>query len=204
VALVAGLVPAAAALVAMCYRRADHPRVGLAESLAAALRLFPGMLVLLVISGVVLGVLAVAGMMVAELVNGWCHTAWGEAVGQQVAAVAVVPLLLAASVVGVVQDLARAAMVRFDVRAWRALAYGAATFLRAPLKLWWSWAWRGLASMAPVAAVGFVVVNGKMWPAAILLGLHQLVVFARVAIRASWWSVTLRAVELHPAALTRE
>jgi hypothetical protein len=200
VALVAGLVPAAAALVAICYRRADHPRAGLAESFRVASRLFPAMLVLLVIAGVLLAFLGGAGVMAAELVSGWCQAAWGEALAQEVAAVAVLPVLVAASVVGVVQDLARAAMVRFDVRAWRGLAYGVATFLRAPVALWWSWAWRGLASIAPVAAVGLVVLHGKTWPALVLLGLHQIVVFARVAIRASWWSVTLRAMELHPAA----
>jgi hypothetical protein len=200
-ALVAGLVPTAGALVAIAHRREDGRRVGLSASLAAGLKAFPAMLALLVVAGIVLALLAVAGMAVADVVKAWCSPSLGEARADAVAAVAVVPLLLAASVASVAQDLSRAAVVRFGVGAGRGLAYGVAVLRSAPLALWWSWAWRALASLAPVGAVGLVVTLGTWWPAWLLAALHQLVVFARVAIHASWWSRTLRAVELHPAAL---
>jgi hypothetical protein len=188
-ALIAGLVPTAAALVAMaCTTRAGR-NVGLARSLAAGLGLFPAMLTLLVVAGVLLLFLGLAGLAMSDVVEAWCHKAWGEAYAQQIAIIAVVPLVVAASVVIVVQDLARSAVVRFDVGAWRGLALGVATFRRMPIALWWSWAWRELASLVPVAAVSLV--SGTV----VLAALHQAVVVARIAIHLSWWSRALRAVE---------
>jgi hypothetical protein len=147
------------------------------------------MLILLVVAGVLILFLAFAGLAINEVVEAWCHDAWGEAHAQQIAAVAVVPLVVAASVVAVVQDLARSAVVRFDVGAWRGLALGIATFRRTPIVLWWSWAWRALASLVPAAAVSLV--SG----AVVLTALHQAVIVARIAIHLSWWSRALRAVE---------
>jgi hypothetical protein len=188
-ALIAGLVPMAAALVAIaCTTRAGR-NVGLTRSLAAGLGLFPAMLILLVVAGIVLLLLALAGLAINEVVEAWCHKAWGEAHAQQVAAIAVLPVVATASVVGVVQDLARAAVVRFEVGAWRGLAFGVATFRRTPVALWWSWAWRGAASLIPVAAVSLV--SGTV----VLTALHQAVIVARIAIHLSWWSRALRAVE---------
>jgi hypothetical protein len=187
--LIAGLVPMAAALVAIaCTTRAGR-NVGLTRSLAAGFGLFPAMLTLLVITGVLLVFLALAGLAIGDVVEAWCHKALGEAHAQQIAAVAVLPLILAASVVGVVQDLARSAVVRFDVGAWRGLSFGVATFRRTPIAVWWSWAWRATASLVPVAAVALV--SG----AVVLAALHQAVIVARIAIHLSWWSRALRAVE---------
>ncbi len=200
-ALVAGLVPMAAAHVAIAYAANDRSRVGLARSIARGLRAFPAMLILLGVTGAVLVVVALSGVMVNEVVEAWCHARWGEAHAQQVAAVAIVPLLGAASVVAVVHDLARAAVVRFTTGAWRGLSFGVAAFRRAPLALWWSWAWRALASLVPVAAAAFVVGRGpsRVGPVALLVVLlavlHQAVVLSRVAIRVSWWARALRAVD---------
>jgi hypothetical protein len=190
VGLVGGLLPTGAALVAMTYRGQDAPRAGLPSSLAAAVRLFPAMLVLLVAGAVVLALLALLGMGVADVVESWGHGAFGEALSEQVAAVALVPVLLAASVVLVVGDLSRAAIVRFEARAWRGIACGVAEFARAPVSLWWSWAWRGLVSIV-LAVAGAALALGT-WPVWLLVLLHQTIVLARVTVRVSWWSRTLR------------
>ncbi len=197
-ALVAGLVPTAAALVSLCFANRDGRRAGFVRSFAEGLKSFPALLLLLVAAGVLLAILALCGFAADEVVESWCHGAWGDATAQTVGAAAVLPVLVAASVVLVVQDMARAAVVRFTAGAWRGLAVGIGAFLRAPLALWWAWAWRGLASLLPVAAVAFVVDGGtRGWPGLLLwLALaHQAVVFVRVVLRVSWWARALRSVD---------
>jgi hypothetical protein len=195
VAFVAGLVPTAATFVAIAFETSSGRRLGFARSVAEALRIFPAMLALLVVAASLLALLALGGFAASDVVEAWCHEAWGEAAAEKVAAAAVAPLVLAASVVGVVEDMARAAVVRFGVGAWRGLALGVAAFMRAPVALWWSWAWRWLASLAPVAGVALVETGARVGPVLILALLHQAAILARVAIRVSWWATALRDID---------
>ncbi len=122
----------------------------------------------------------------------------GEARAEQLQGLVLALFLVAASAIGVAHDLARAAVVRFDVPGTRAVVLGSRTLRLAPLPLWWSWAWRALASVAPVVAVATVAGRlGARGAAALffLFVLHQSVVLARVALRASWLAKALRAVD---------
>jgi hypothetical protein len=75
---------------------------------------------------------------------------------------------------------------------------GARTFRLAPAALAWSWAWRALASLAPIVAAAWAAdrLGGRGGAALFaLLVLHQAVVLARVGLRASWLARALRAVD---------
>lgn len=195
---VAGLVPMAALMIAMTYATRDRKAAGFARSVAGGLRAFLPMLVLLVVAGLLQALVVGAGALLGYLVEGWAHASLGEARAQQLEGVVLVVFLGMASAVGVIHDLARAAVVRFKVRGLRAFALGTRTFRLAPVSLWWSWAWRGLASIAPVLAAAAVAgrLGGRGGLGlAFLFVLHQSVVVARVALRASWLARALRAVD---------
>jgi hypothetical protein len=191
VAAVAGLVPMGATLVALAHGTPDGQRAGFARSLARGLRAFPALFALLVALALVMLVLGFLGFAVSDVVEAWCHKAWGEAFAQTVAAVAVVPVLLLASVVVVLVDMARAAVARFEASAGRALAYGLVALQAAPLALWWSWAWRWVVSLVPVAAALLL----HQAPLLVLVLIHQAAVLARVTLRASWWARALRGID---------
>jgi hypothetical protein len=194
----AGLVPMAALMIALAYATRDRKAAGFVRSLAGGLRAFPSMLLLLGVAGFAQGVVVLLGGLLAQGLESWAHDGMGEARAQQIQGVVLLLFLLVASAIGVVHDLARAAVVRFKVRGLRAFVLGARTMRLAPLSLWWSWAWRALASVAPVLAVGIVAgrLGGRGGFALFFLAvLHQAVVLARVALRASWLARSLRAVD---------
>jgi hypothetical protein len=195
---IAGLVPMAALMIALGFATRDRNAVGFARCLYGAARLFPSMLLLGVLYGLLQGLVVGVGALLAHGVAAWTHETLGEARSQQLAGVVLVLFLAAASAVGVMHDLARASVVRFKVRGVRGFALGARTFRLAPLSLWWSWAWRALASIAPVLAAAPVAgqLGGRGGFALMFLGLlHQAVVAARVGLRASWLARALRAVD---------
>jgi hypothetical protein len=197
VGAVAGLVPMTALMTSIAYATRDRRAAGFIRCVTEGLRRFRKMLVLLVIALVAQALVVGIGVGVGSLVEGWAH-GMGEATAGQLEGLVVVLFLFVASTVGVAHDLARAAVVRFDVRGVRALMLGARTLRLAPLPLWWSWAWRTLASVAPVVAVAAVA--GRLdshggLAIFFLLVLHQSVVLARVAFRASWLAKALRAVD---------
>jgi hypothetical protein len=195
---VAGLVPVAALMVAIGYATRDRRAAGFVRSLGEGLRAFPPMIVLLLVTGLAEGLVVGAGAGLSHLTESWAHPGMGEARAQQLEGAVLLVCLLLASCVGVVHDLARAAVVRFRVRGLRALALGARTFRLAPASLWWSWAWRWAASLAPVMAAALVAsrLGGRGGVALFFLALlHQAVVLGRVALRASWLAKALRAVD---------
>ncbi len=198
VGAVAGLVPMAAVMVALAYATRDKKAAGFARSLAEGVRVFPRMVLLAVLAGALQAVFVGAGAFLGHLVEAWAHKGMGEARAQQLEGIVFVLFLGLASATGVMHDLARAAVVRFKVKGLRAFALGARTFRLAPVSLWWSWAWRALASVAPVIAAAAVA--GKLGGRggaglAFLFVLHQVVVAARVGLRVSWLARALRAVD---------
>jgi hypothetical protein len=195
---VAGLVPTAALMIALAHAYRNRSAAGFVRSVAGGLRAFPPMLLLLVLAALAEGAVIVAGAALGYGLESWTHASAGEARAQQIEGLVLLVFLGLASALGVVHDLARAAVVRFRVRGLRALALGARTFRLAPLSLWWSWAWRAVAALAPVLAVGAVAgrLGGRGGFALVFLAvLHQAVVLARVALRASWLARALRAVD---------
>jgi hypothetical protein len=194
-ALVAGLVPLAALMTALAYETRHGRHAGLARSLAAGLRTFGPFAVLLVLFGVAEGLVVGAGVGAGTLVEGLAHTRLGEGPAQLAEGCVAVPFLLGVSIVGVVHDLARAAVVRGGVGALRGVVLGARAFGGAGLAWWWAWAWRGAAALAVLAAGAAAAgrLGGRGEIALVGLALvHQLGVFARVALRASWLARALR------------
>ena len=113
-ATVAGLVPMAALMVALAYATRDRQRGGLraAASPPGCARsrrwLFSSCW-----RGCFKGWSSAAGRFLAVAVEGWTHARLGEARAQQVEGVVFLLFLAAASQMGVLHDLARAAVVRF-------------------------------------------------------------------------------------------
>lgn len=198
VAAVAGLVPMAALMTSLAYATRERRAAGFIRCVTEGLRLFRPMIVLLVVASIAQALVVGIGAAAGSVVESWAHGGMGEARAEQLQGLVLALFLLAASAVGVAHDLARAAVVRFDVSGARALVLGTRTLRLSPLPLWWSWAWRALAAAAPVVAVAALAGRpGTRGSAAVffLFVLHQSVVLARVALRASWLAKALRAVD---------
>jgi hypothetical protein len=198
VAAVAGLVPMASTLTVLAYANRDGRAAGVTRSLSEGVRLFPAMVLLLVLASMAQAATLGVGAGMGSLVEAWLHDSLGEARAQQVQGLVLLLALGAASAIGAGHDLARAAVVRFKVGGGRATLLGARTLRLAPLGMWWSWAWRAGASLAPIVAAAWVTgrLGGRGGVALVVVfALHQLVVGARVALRTSWLARALRAVD---------
>jgi hypothetical protein len=194
---VAGLLPMAALMVTIAHASRDRHAPGAERAVGGALHAFPALAILLVVVGLGQGVMIGAAALVGEAASGAAQDAMGEARAQQFGMVLALPCVVIAVMLGVVHDLARAAVVRLKVSGMRALALAAQTFRGAPTALAWSWGWRSLSGVAPVLLVGGVAerLGGRGGIALIALAvLHQSVVLARVALRASWLAKALRSI----------
>lgn len=190
---VAGLLPMTAMMVAMAH--GDPARRRFAVNVSGALDVLPAMAALLILMTAAEALAVGAGVFLGTLAESLAHVGLGEARAQQLATAIVVPFLVFAGVMGVTHDLARAAVVRRRAGPVGALVAGAAAFRADPLSLAWSWAWRAIAAVVPVFAVGMVAerLGGRgVLALAILAILHQGVVLGRVALRASWLATGLR------------
>jgi len=201
-AAVLGLVPMAAVMIAIAHTRRERLEgrwsAAVVEIAAGALRAFPAMALLLVVVTIAQGVVVATGLALASAVESAARVGMGEARAQQLEGVVAIASFAAVSVLGVVHDLARAAVVRFRVRGFRALLLGARTFRLAPLTLWWSWAWRAAAALAPIlvgAALASRAGGRGGFVLLVLAAVHQAVVVARAALHASWWAKALRSVD---------
>jgi hypothetical protein len=197
VAAVAGLVPMGALWVAIAHFTTTRRPVGLSRAVGTALQLLPSFALLLVIVGVVQALVLGAAFVARDLITASTLETLGEARAQQLGVTLSLLLILPALALGIVHDLARAAVVCLENRGLRALALGAAAFRRRPLPLAWSWLWRTGVSFAPVLAASTVAsrIGGGGGVALVLLGLvHQLAVLTRISLRASWFAAALRSV----------
>jgi hypothetical protein len=198
VGTVAGLLPMAASMSAMAYEARHHRHAGFVRSMTRALGAMPALLLLLVLVDAAQAGAIGLGLLAAKSSETWFEGSLGDARAERLGVALASVFVLAASGMGVVHDLARAVVVRSRTRALRALARAWHTFGRAPLSIWWSWAWRTLTAMVPVLAVAAVATRiggrGGM-PLFLLAMLHQGVVLSRVAIHLSWLASALRAVE---------
>ncbi len=131
---------------------------------------------------------------------------YGDARADQLATIACLGVLLLAAAVAVLHDLARAAVVRHRVGVMGSVKVALATFRRVAFRVLWSWAWRALVAVALVVIVALIVphlgMRGTITLVVVAL-LHQLVIIARVALRASWLARALRAVDAHSTRRTR-
>jgi hypothetical protein len=198
VGAVLGLIPTAALMFEMAYVSRTRARPGLVRSLAGAMRAWPSMLLLFVLSGLVQATVLGLGVGLGMLAELSAHGGLGEARAQQIEGFVLLVVVAAASAVGVAGDLGRAVIVRFEVRGLRAFVLGMRTLRRAPASLWWSWAWRAFAGIVLIVIGGVVAgrLGGRGGLVLIVLALlHQAVVVSRIALRASWLARALRAVD---------
>jgi hypothetical protein len=195
---VAGLVPLAALMISISRATRDGRAIGGARTVDAALRAFRPLAILLVLMGVGQGLVVATAFLVGEGAQSWTSVSLGEARAQELAMTAGAAVLLGAVVLGVMHDLARAAVIRFELGAMTALAVGARALRDAPIAVSWSWAWRALASLAPIVAVALLAdrIGGRGGVALLVLAaLHQSVILSRVALRASWLAKAMRTVD---------
>jgi hypothetical protein len=197
-ALVLAIFPLGAFLTSVAYTTPDRRAPPLRRVLGRAARAFPALLVLLV--GMTLTELFLAG--IALLAGGAASSGFtasmGEARAQQLGAATTLVLLLPMAIVGVLHDLARAAVIRFEVGGIQALRLALNTLRRGVFASAWSWAWRAAIAWVPVAMGAFVAgrLGGKAGGALLAIAaLHQLVILARVALRASWLAKAMRLVD---------
>jgi len=198
VALVSGLFPLAALITSIAYttRSLGAPPLGaLARRALAALPAFATLLLFAsVVQMVVVGLAFAIGSGLADSLT----PSLGEALAQQLAILLAAPFIVASAGIGIVHDLSRAAVVRFRVPAVRASALAWNAFRRHPLSGYWSWIWRTGAGWVPVLAGSVVAsrLGGREGvPLLLLAAMHQLVMGARVALRASWLAKALRKVD---------
>jgi hypothetical protein len=202
--VLAGLVPLAALMIAMANAMPDGRAIGAARALAAALRAFRPFGRLLLLVGIAQGLVVGVALLFGEGTQAWAG-ALGEARSQQLAIAIGGAILLGAVVLGVMHDLARAAVVRLELGAASAFSVGARAFRRAPIAVSWSWIWRAIASIVPIVGVAVLAdrLGGRGGLALVVLAVaHQAVVLARVALRASWLAKALRTID-HFAASER-
>lgn len=197
VGAIGGLLPTAAAMIAIAHATRDHRASGFVRSVAGAMRMMPSLVLLLVVVGAAQAAVLAIGAALGDSMNIWTRAGLGEARAQRLGVAVGLVFVGAASGLGVVHDLGRAALVCSRANGLGALVVGARAFTQTPLPLWWSWAWRALASLVPVLAVGLVAtrIGGRGGVSLVLLALlHQAVVLSRVALRASWLAHALRTV----------
>ena len=193
-----GLLPAAGLIASIAYttREVRPPPLRLMAPRAAVA--FLPMLLVLGCAASAQAVLAFLAWHVGAWVDDLSYSHYGEVRADQLGCVAAALILLGAALVGIAQDVARAAIVRFRVGGLVAMKLAAGALRRAPFSLFWSWGWRALASLVPLA-FGYLVaeriggVGGA--PLFALAFVHQVVALSRVGLRASWLARSLRAID---------
>jgi hypothetical protein len=206
VGAVAGLLPMAAVMTTMAYTFGDRQRPELARCVLFSLRSLPALLVLLLVVTAAQAAVIGLGLGAAAAAQSLAEEALGVARSEKLGVAIAVVFVVVASGVGVLHDLARAAVIRKRTSWLRAFSLGARTFAHAPLPLWWSWAWRTLGSIAPVLVVGGVsaaVDSRRGLPLVLIAVLHQTVIVARASLHASWWAETLRSLDRLPSSSAR-
>jgi hypothetical protein len=196
--VIGGLLPLSALLASMTYttraRRSPRPR----QLARFALDAFGRMLALLFIAGTVEILVVGIAMMLGAYVTDSVQSRLGEARADQLGWLVSILFFFVALAVGVLHDLARASVVRFRVGAIRACGLAWNTFRRHPVSLFASWGWRAGAGLVPIVAASIVIDRIGVRPGSSLLAifvLHQVVVGARIALRASWLANAVRAVD---------
>jgi hypothetical protein len=195
----AGLIPLAALMTAMAHATHGGHRIGAARAVGGAMDALPALGALFVAVGAAEFLATALAAGVGQIAEGSTRAWLGEARGQMVGVASAALAFIPAMAIGVVHDLARAAVIRLKLGTLRACVAGFRAFREAPVTLGWSWGWRGLVGFAPIALVAPVAdrlaTRGGVALVALAL-LHQAVVLVRVALRASWLAKALRTVDL--------
>lgn len=196
-----GLIPIITLFVSIAHTTPDlrTPRARhLAPYVATT---FAPMVALLVLSGA----LKLLVIMLAAAVFGALESSLGARMGEAradtiaLAGAALIALLVPFA--DIVQDMARAALVRYRTNFGQSLRIALRSFVRTPLRSSFSYGWRSAAAWVPVLLVAPLATQFGGRPGlalGALFVLHQSVVLARVALRASWFAKVLRIVDATP------
>jgi hypothetical protein len=199
VAGLADLLPLGGLLASMAYVTRDKRSPRLRALLRRGAAAFPTFALLFAMASMAEGLLVGSALTIAfPFGDEAIVVKLGDARADQVAWLAALAILGVAAIVGVLHDLARAAAVRFRVKALRSWRLAFNALARSPASVLWSWVWRGLAGWAPIVLGALVAarLGGRGGGALVALFLvHQLVLVVRVALRASWLAKALRAVD---------
>jgi hypothetical protein len=193
-----GLLPAAVASTQMAFATARTRRAPSIRDVAArALGAVPAMFTVTMLAFALEATVVLLGVALAGSVSTWATGRFGEAEGDEAALGVGLVVMALAGFVGVGGDLAKASVVRNDARALTAVESSIAALSAHPIALPYSAAWRGAASLVPVAlAATLTTYLTARGPTAMIViaAIHQTVVIVRVAIRMSWMAKALRAV----------
>jgi hypothetical protein len=198
-AALAGVVPTAALMVAIA-RAGSPPRgwAGVTRTAAVTVRCLPAFAILtaaaLAAQALVVATAVFLGNVAGEVGGKPLGEARAHLVGWIVTGLTLLPVLA----LGIAHDLARAAVVRSRATAGRAAILGVSALRRRPLALSWAWCGRALAGLGLVAAGAAAALRlspGGGAAIVVLVLVHQSVILARVALRASWLARALRAMD---------
>lgn len=184
-------------LAQLASRSASGPRLALARAVRAAPALVVIGLVALLVDAAVVALLMIAGGEAAR-------SAWPTPPARDIARLGLFGVVaVAVLAVGVVHDLARAAVLSGPSRAYGAMRAALRTVVRAPGRAAWAYTWRAAAGLAAIGLAAWLgVALGARTPGALVASalVHQLGLAASGWLRLSWLS---RAVHLVEPALPR-
>ena len=195
---VLGIFPMAALITSVAYTTSDLRAPPLRKLLARAADSFQPLMILMLLVTFVEVIFVLIAVLAAEGLSGALAPRLGDARAEQLGLAVLLLFLGCACVVGVVHDLARAAVVRFRVGSMRALRLAGNALRQTPTNAVWSWTWRTSAGLVPLVIGAAVAAKLGGRGGGALLGLmiiHQLVILTRVALRASWLAKALRLVD---------
>jgi len=191
----AGLLPATLVLAELSFVTPTRKAPRLRDALGRAAGAVPAAFLLSMMTLVVQAGVLLAGFLLVTAAWTWTTAHLGEPQGDKTAIVVAALTLTAAGALGVLGDLARAVVVRERAPALDALGRALEVFGAHPLRIFGSAAWRGAAAWIPVAfALPLATrVGGRGGVALVALAVvHQAVILARAAVRASWMAKTVR------------
>jgi hypothetical protein len=198
VAAVLGIVPLTMLLASMCHGTRDKGSPTLRQLFPLSLANFTRMAIL---SALVLlaefGFVGI-GLAASAAISKSLTPSWGAARAAGPAIACFVVFAMCAVSVGILGDVARAALVRFSAGPWIAIKVAWKTLRATSVVLVASWLWRTVTGATLVLALGLVTekLGGKDgFVLALLFTLHQSVTLTRVALRASWFAAALRTVD---------
>jgi hypothetical protein len=196
--LVFGLLPLGACLVCVGFTTPDRKPPSLSICIQKAVPAMTPLFGLLLLTLAFQASLVVAFLTGAGLAAEGFQRSLGDVKADCLAALVAVLGLAAIAFAGVVEDVARAAVVRFGVGALEGLRTSLSTVWRVPGRIVWSWAWRNLAALVPVAFG--VLLAGRLGGRGgaglvVLFVIHQLIIAVRAALRVSWLAKAMRAVD---------
>lgn len=196
-----GLIPIIALFASIAHTTPDlrTPRARhLAPYVATT---FAPMAALLVLSGALKILVIMLAAAVFGAVESSLSARMSEARADEIALACAALIALLVPFADVVQDMARAALVRYRVNFGQSLRIALRSFVRTPLRTSFSYGWRSAAGWVPVLLVAPLATQFGGRPGlalGALFVLHQSVILARVALRASWFAKALRLVDATP------